>query len=149
MEVDMPQPKIDDELEDLPVGKSFTQDEVNRFVQERLERYKRKMEAHYAEQTTQLEQLAEEAKALHEVKDKYDASIKERLTEQRKGLPASVVALLDKLSPEEQEGWLKANGEALMSKPQPGMPEPPSPKSGTPPSVEQERAQICARIGSL
>ena len=123
----------DDDGETVEVGGgTFTQEQVNALMRDRLSRQKRALEAKYSKQINENADAAEQLVALTEKAKKYDALFKAGLEDRRKKLPEGVLTLLDKLEPGEQLEWLNANADKLTSvKPDAG-PQTPKPKDTTP-----------------
>ena len=139
-------PDAEDELDDMPVSKAFTQDEVNQLIRVRLERYKKKTEAYYSAQLEELQALQGEVPNLRKLKEAQEVQAKKALEERRKDLPAHITSLLDKLSLEDQAKWLEENRDQLQEKPRAGLPDPPKGKTGTQPSEDELMAQKMRHI---
>lgn len=132
-------------------GRTFTQAELDRIIEERLARSKKATEAaaaraaEEARQRALLEQgeyqkLAEERAArLAELEpqaaavERYRGALEAVLAEHRKGLPAHLVTLLDRLDPVEQLEYLAANAETLRPA-APPAPAGPNLNGGRPPA---------------
>lgn len=147
-------------------GKVFTQDDVNRIVQERLEKEKKKAETAAAaaaeqaekaklEAAQEWESLAKKAEAkvkaleaqvteLQAASDQvagYEAAITKVLAGQREGLPVHITALLDKLSPLDQLDYLAENAKNLQ--PQQKTKVPATPNAADPDSLtDAQKAEL-------
>lgn len=132
-------PDPDDELEeDAPVGGgTFTQDQVNTIVRDRLARQKSQLERKFAAVSEELTQLKAEVEPLKAFKATADERSKAALEEKRKGLPEPVLKLLEKMEPSDQLAWIDENATALLEKvpapqtPPKTPPETPKPKEPT------------------
>ncbi len=133
-------------------NKQFNQADVDRIVQERLERAQRKAQTEAekarkeaeektlheqgefktlaeqrASKITELESLVESGKAHITAIERYKKVLEARLEVDKKNLPESVQTLLNKLDVADQMEWIAANAEALK----PNTDKQPAP-SGTP-----------------
>lgn len=118
--------------EDVDVGGgTFSQEQVNAIVKDRLARQKAALLSQYATQVTEGEEAKKQLEQLKTKAQKYDALFKKGLEERRKKLPASVVILLDKLEPDEQVAWMDANADKLAPVTEAG-PQTPKPKENQP-----------------
>jgi hypothetical protein len=135
-----------DGSEGKPPERAFTQAEVDQIVKDRLERERKKAadDAKKSKDATDAQALKEQAK-WQELAEKHEARVKELetalesggkdleaqagqtkrfeaalqkfLDEQRKGLPAHIVSLLDKLDAVDQLEYIAANAETLRKTP--------------------------------
>lgn len=140
-----------DDAEKVTLSKKEMQDKIDAVVKDRLEREKRKAEkdrekekedadnARLVEQKKfeelsqkQSEKIVEYEKQLAELAlvketaDRYEKALKAELDAQKKGLPAHILALLDKLDVADQLEYIAANAETLKVKSK-GVPETPNP----------------------
>lgn len=137
-------PHIEEES-DLYVGAgTFSQEQVNAIVRDRLRRQRVQYEGKILALTTEMDGMKAELGTLRGRAEQYNAQFTKTLTEKRKDLPKGVLALLDKLQPEEQVAWLEENQDVLKVAPVNTPPETPRP-SGTAPNVDQ---QILAKKAS-
>lgn len=111
--------------------KRFTQDEVNRLIDDRLKRERQKAdekakkeredaEAKALEEQKEYQKLAEqratkiaELEPLTEQVDRYQGALTSLLTAEKQNVPEHVAALLDKLDPVEQLEWIASNRDKL------------------------------------
>jgi hypothetical protein len=140
------EPELPVDGEEEITGETFTRDQINALVRDRLARQRRTLEARYQEQITSGAEAIEQVKALQVKAEKYDALFKKQLEERCKKLPPSVTMLLDKLDPDEQVAWLDDNADKLFfPSPQSG-PQTPKPSGVTPDAVavKERKAQNSA-----
>lgn len=128
----------------------FTQADVDRIVSERLERERRKAEAEAQKlkekaeaealaQNQKWQELAQkhegtiktleaklaEVESAQQTLDRYKGALEAHLKTQREGLPAHILALLDKLDAVDQLEYIAANAGELRKKVKvPGTPDP-------------------------
>jgi phage shock protein A len=76
--------------------------------------------------------------------ERYEKALKAQLDVARAGLPAHIIALLDKLDTADQLEYIAANAEALKVKPVSQIPPPPTPPANgdgkLPPAEQREKA---------
>jgi molecular chaperone GrpE (heat shock protein) len=121
--------------------------------QEALEKNQefQKLAEQRAAKVAELEKAISELEPVKGNLERYQKALEAHLKAQREGLPAHIVALLDKLDVVEQLEWIAANREALAGdekKSPPGVP--PNPKSGggkEPNPEDKQKAQ--ERTGQL
>lgn len=152
-------------------GPTFTQEDVDRIVSERLKREK----AQAAEQAQKAAKAAQD-KALEEQQEfkqlaesraadleqantkietqqatieatqteleEYKSTVLSIIEEQRKSLPDGVATLLDKLTPLEQMAWLKDNSTQVNKSSVPSSPKPSFQKTDTTEQLAAEQRQF-------
>lgn len=118
-----------------PQERRFSEADVNRIVQERLERERRRASEQAETERRQAEEAAlqqqgefrrlaeERATRLAELEplatraERYETALTAHLATLRQDIPAHLAALLDRLDPAEQLEYLTANREVLVSPP--------------------------------
>jgi hypothetical protein len=154
-----------------PDGKTFTQEQVDGIVKDRLERERKTAEAktqkdredaeaarlkeqgefeklanQRAATITELEAKVTEGETHKTRADRYETALKAHLETQRKDLPAHITALLDRMDPVDQLEYIAANREALGAKPgQNGSGIPATPKPGDRKALTEEQQQAAQR----
>ena len=161
-----------------PETKTFTQDEVNTIVAERLKREDEKKareldkaradaEEKALEDNAKWKELAEkrdkriseleaqagDAEALKQELDGYRNALTTQLKAEKEGLPAHILALVDKLNPIEQLEYLAANRAALGATQQkkyvPGSPRSDEMKSMTDAEKESHRRDYADTVRNM
>lgn len=144
-------------------AQTFSTDDVERIVKERLERAERKAkekadkdreaaDAAKLAENQQYKELADKATAkatkleadyetTKEKAERYEAALTTYLATQRKTVPSHLHGLLDKLDPVDQLEWIAANGDKL-TQPAPVQGVPGTPKqNGNQSEADAERAR--------
>lgn len=141
---------------DAPAA-TFTKDDVERIVKERLERAQKRAEAdqakaaeearvkalaeqgewrtlaeQHATRIAELEQHATKIPTLEQDRDRYRGAVTTLLKTQRADLPKPIQDLLDKLDPVDQLEWIAANRATLNATPGTGTPPRIPAKAGAP-----------------
>lgn len=154
--------------------KRFTQAELDAHIKARLDQAQRNAEAkaqkerdaanaEALKEQSKFKELAEQReKQIGELEpfrakaERYETALGALLEQERKGLPAHITALLDKLDAAEQLEWIAANRDALTTsddkKPaaQQGTPPTPRPANGTSSRADdiKQRTERLAASGS-
>jgi hypothetical protein len=111
-------PKIEEEEEnDVTIigSASFTPEQVNAIVRERLARSKARSTRALNGLEARVTQLQAELDRVKPVADRYSATVADEVKTMRAGLSPGIQTLLDKLTPLEQKEWIEANGDATTS----------------------------------
>lgn len=153
--------------EDKAPEKTFTQADIDRIVQERLERAQKKADeakakaeaeaaakvlaeqgeyqklseaqkAKLAELEAQTTTQAEALAKASEERDRYQAALKANVAERLKGIPAHITSLLEALDPVDQLAWLTKNAKQIGGVGGAGIE--PTPKTSTTGNDAQKRA---------
>jgi hypothetical protein len=128
-------PELPEDGEEEITGETFTRDQINALVRDRLARQRRTLEARYQEQIAAGTEAVKQVEALTAKAVKYDALFKKQLEERCKKLPTSVTMLLDKLDPDEQMTWLDENADKLFFPTPESGPQTPKPTNPAPNAV--------------
>lgn len=126
-------------------GRTFTQADVDRIVNERIERERQRAErerqraeeqaeAERLEAQQEFQQLAEqrlerisELEPVAERAERYEAALRTHLDREREGLPDHITTLLDRMDVAEQLEYIAANRDSLRPQaPRPGVPDTPA-----------------------
>lgn len=152
-------------------GPTFTQEDVDRIVSERLKREKAQAEekaqkaakqaadkaleeqqefkqlaesraADLEQANTQIETQQATIEATQTELEEYKNTVLSIIEEQRKSLPDGVAVLLDKLTPLEQMAWLKDNSTQVNKSSVPSSPKPSFQKSDVSEQLAAEQRQF-------
>lgn len=101
-------------------GRLFTQADVDRIVNERLDRERRRQEDQRLEEQEEYRELAEtrlarirELEPLEERVERLEAALERHLEAEREGLPDHILTLLDRMDVDEQLAYLAEHRDTL------------------------------------
>lgn len=156
-----------------PAGRSFTQEDVDRIVQERLERERQKQEKaadkarreaeeqaakdqgkwqelaeSHAKRISELESLEPQLEETQATADRYKGALERHLEVQRSELPGHITALLDQLDPVAQLEWISEHRETITASQNGNQTKkgvPPAPKPGDDRMTDEDKRRVAYR----
>lgn len=132
-------------------SKTFTQDELNQLIGDRLARQALKFEKQIADLTGERDKHKADVESNTGLLKKYQETLTGMLNSKKEKLPEPIRKLLASLDPMEQLTWIDENGETLKveeTKPT-GVKPVPKPEPGKVLSEEEVIAQKKSQFGSI
>jgi hypothetical protein len=136
----------DDEITDVGGG-SFSQEQVNAIVRDRLARQKAQLTKTQGTLAEQLATLQAQVEQLSADKAKYADKFSASLVEKKSGLPDGILKLLEKMDPVDQLAWIDENAATLVPATQPPATGPQAPKPKEAPSAVQSAEEKVSLTG--